>query len=167
MDKLVIGKIVKPQGIKGELKISPLVDSPDVILGLKSVYIEGKEYKIISARAADGVYLFLSGVADRNAAETLRGKDVLADRKELPLPEGRWFLTDIIGSKIAFDTGDFVGIAVDVATRGSTDIFTVKTDGGKTIMFPFLKDLIVSVDVGQKLITLKKSRFDEVALYED
>ena len=75
-------------------------------------------------------------------------------------------INPIIGCEVYLDSGEYTGRVVDVTTRGTTDIFTV-AEGYKTIMFPFLKELIFSVDIVNKKIVLKSQRFAEVALYEN
>ncbi len=145
----------------------PYADSAEVLLSIPKVYIEGISYDILSARSGDGVYYLLKGISDRTAAERLRGNDVYADKQDVKIDEGRWFVSDIISSKITFDTGDFTAVVTDVTRRGSTDIFTARLPSGKNVSFPFLKDMIISVDTENKVIVLKKKRFDEVSLYED
>lgn len=167
MEKIIIGKIVKPQGIRGELKVLSLVDSPEIFNQLKSVYIDEKEYKIIATRLGDGVYLSLYGLADRNQAELLRNKDVYALKKDIPVENDRWFVADILNCTVYLVDGTLIGSVNDVSTRGSTDIFTVKTPLGKTVMFPFLKKMIISVDISAKKILIESDVFNEVALYED
>ncbi len=166
MDKILIGKIIKPQGIKGELKVLALTDTPEIFAGIKDVYIDGEEQKILSCRVADGVYISLKGVADRNAAEEMRNKDIFADKSQLPEEDGRWFISDILGCLVVLDDGGEVGTVMDVTSRGSTDIFTA-VKNGRSAMFPFLKELIVSVDLTKKRIVIKSKRFEEVVLYED
>ena len=164
---IIIGKIVKPQGIRGELKVLPLADSPDIFCDLKKIYIEGKEYGVVSARIGDGVFLALRGIADRNAAELLRDKFVYAARSDITLPEGRWFIADVIGCNVCLDDGEELGKVADITTRGSTDIYTVDLGSGKGVAFPLLKEMIVKFDVSGREIILEKKRFKEVALYED
>ena len=67
--KIVIGEVLKPQGIRGEVKIKPLIDDVSDLKSVKKVFIGDTEYKILSARAdSQAAYLALSGVADRDAA---------------------------------------------------------------------------------------------------
>ncbi len=168
MSLILIGKIAKPQGIRGELKIQPIADSPEVFDSLKKVYIDGTAFKIYSARITPGgVYLVLGGIADRNAAETYRGKSVYAEKDDIPLPEDRWFIEDVIDCAVSFENQEPLGKITDIVTRGGTDFYTVKTDDGKIVSFPFLKDMVVEVNVSSKRIIIKKEKFDEVAFYED
>ena len=70
MERLIIGEVLKPQGIRGELKIKTYTDTPEDVKSFGTVYIDGTAYKILSFRA-DGkgaAYLGLRGIPDRNAA---------------------------------------------------------------------------------------------------
>ena len=85
-----IGVIVKPQGIKGEVKVLPLTDSTQRFRGLKEVLIDGTACKILSVKIApDSVILAISGINDRNTAEAFRGKFLVVPRSEaVELKEG-------------------------------------------------------------------------------
>lgn len=167
MEKIVIGKIVKPQGIKGELKVLSLADTPEIFNVINSVFIDEEEYKILSLRIADGVYLALKGIPDRNVAETFRNKLVYALKSDVPIEEDRYFVTDIIGCTVVFEDGKVLGRVEDLTTRGATDFFTVKTTEGKIVYFPFLKTLVNNVNLKENRITILSARFKEVSLYED
>ena len=89
-NRITVGHVLKPQGIRGEVKIKPCLDDGAMLLDLETVYVGGKPMRILGGRAdSEAVYVSLKGVADRNAAETLRGAAVEADREDLPLEEGR------------------------------------------------------------------------------
>ena len=163
-DVLKIGIVLKPQGIRGELKIKPFTDSAEDFNGLKRIFLDGTEYKILSVRTGpDVVFLGLRGVPDRNAAELLRGKSVEIPRDEAPEPEeGRYYIADILGSEVVTEEGELLGTLTDV--RGAaTDIYTV-TSENKEIMFPALKEVILSIEPEDKKITVNKKRFLEVAV---
>lgn len=167
-DSLKIGLITKPHGIRGELKVSPLTDDPARFKRLKNVIVEDKTYGVNGARVtADAVYLSLSGVADRNAAELLRGKFLLVLREDaLPLEEFSFFISDIIGCKVVTEQGELLCTVTEV-TSAKTDYFTATTVGGKTARFPFLRDMLVKVDIPAKTITVKEKRFGEICVYEN
>lgn len=164
---ITIGKIVKPQGIKGELKVLPMLDSAETFCTLKRIFIDGEEFKILSARVADGVYLALKGIADRNAAENYRNKFVCVPKEDIRLPEDRWFISDVLGCNVFLDDGSALGIVTDITARGGADIFTVTSASGGTVAFPLLKTIIVSADIPARRMVLKADKFAEVALYED
>lgn len=165
---LKIGLITKPHGIKGEMRITPLTDNPARFRRLKNVIIDGKNYGVSGAKiATDAVYLSLSGVNDRNAAETLRGKFLCVNREDTePLEENSYFIADIIGCNVITESGKYLCTVQEVISA-KTDVFTGKTEDGKTVRFPFLRDALISVDVASKTITVKEKRFGEISLYEN
>ena len=159
-DKIVIGEVLKPQGIRGEVKVKPLVDDVSDLKTVKRVFIGDAEYKVLSARAdAQAAYLALSGVADRNAAELLRGKEVLADRADLP-EEGRYYIVDILGCAVVTENGTRLGEIADILPA-HTDIYVLK-EGGKEFMFPAAEGVILSVDTEKKTVTVSEKRIGEV-----
>ncbi len=159
----MIASVLKPQGIRGEIKLKTQTDSPEDVKNFKRVFIDGAEYKVMSARVAQGcAFLSLRGVADRNAAELLRGKDVLALREDAPeLPDGRHYIVDLIGCEVR--AGDKVFGVVEDVIPAKTDVYSL-TNGKKQITFAAAEGVILSVDVENKVIEVDKKRFQEVSL---
>lgn len=160
---LTIAKIVKPQGIKGEVKAMPLTNVLAVFKLIKSCYIDGKEYKILRLNFRQNfLYITLDGITTRNDAETLRGKSVSIEKELLEKAKGDYeFLLDDLIGMVLYDTdGNLVGQIVDVENYGATDNFIIEHDG-RTIQVPFLKEVFL-ID-GDKLVVDKK-KFDEVAI---
>lgn len=167
-DLIRIGLIVKPQGIRGEVKVQPLTDDINRYKNLKEVIIDDKNYRVTSTVIGGGtVFLSLFGVSDRNTAETFRGKYIYVTRENaIPLEEGRYFIFDIIGCNVLTDSGEEIGQVTDVFSS-RTDVFTVKCIDGRVLRFPFLKDLVTSVDVANKKIIVNGKRLLEVSCYEN
>lgn len=165
---LKIGIIVKPQGVKGELKVMPLTDDCLRFKKLKKIIIDNRPIQVTSVRTGcNEVFLTLMGITDRNAAEQLRSKFLYIERQDaVTLPKDSYFIADIIGCKIKFSGEREFGEITDV-TEAKTDYFTAALNNGKTVRFPFLKDVALNVDVLNKVITLDEKRFFEVAVYED
>lgn len=166
---ITIGTVAKPQGIRGEIKVTPLTDNNERFFALKYVIIDNTEYKVTHARVVpQGVYLSLEGVYDRNAAELLRGKDLSVRRNDAVKSDSeRYFIVDIIGCKIADDKGAFATVK-DVLQYGSgADVFEATMHKGGYISFPALSDVIEKIDVENSMIYVNRKRLDEVALYED
>ncbi|MDE6550804.1 MAG: ribosome maturation factor RimM [Clostridia bacterium] len=168
MNYITVGVVARPQGIKGEVKISPLTDDNARFHSLRRVHIDGKDYDVVGCKVNPaGVFLSLSGIADRNSAELLRGKRVLIDRLDaVPLDNDRYFIVDIIGCELK-DGDKVFGHVVDVLQYGAADIYVASTADGRRLMFPALKDVILSVDIDSKVIAICLSRLNEVAVYED
>lgn len=167
-EEFKIGIVAKPQGVRGELKIQPLTDNTSRFSRLKEVIIDGVVYKILSAKAFGGqVIIALSGVNDRNAAESFRGKFLCVKRENaVELKQDEYFIADIIGCKLVTTNGKTLGEVIDVFSA-KTDVFTAKTAEGKIFRFPFLKDAVLSVSVETGVITLNEKRFSEIVFYED
>ncbi len=148
---LIVGEVLKPQGIRGELKIKPFTDSADDFRSFKRVFLGGEEFKVLSVRTGDGaVYLGLRGVPDRNAAELLRGRQVTIPREEAPEPEeGRYYIADLLGSEIVTEAGQVLG--------------TLTADG-KEILFPAVKGVVTEIDLIAKKLVVNEKRFYEVAV---
>ena len=166
-ENIKIGVVAKPQGIRGELKITPYTDDVNRFNSLKSVIIDGKTYSVTSSRAcSDYAIISILGVNDRNTAELFRGKFLYVLRSDAIKPkDGSYFIVDIIGSTLMAGDKE-IGKIVDV-TSLKTDVFTVLTTSGKVMRFPFLKDVIENVDVENSVITANPKRLQEVACYED
>ena len=164
--KILIGKIVKPQGINGEVKLVDYTDGYTAVKKIERVYIDDVEYKVLSLSSRDGaIFMCLRGVFDRNAAELLRGKDVYADKEMIQKSADSFFIEDVIGCKLYLSSGKCIGEIVDV-TNASTDVFTVKSIDGR-YSFPFLKSLEPSSDFEKKVMTVDAKRFTEVAFFEE
>jgi len=162
--ELEIGQILKPQGIRGELKVKPFTDGEETFRSFKRVFIDGAEYRILSVRCGGGfVYLGLRGVVDRNAAELLRGKILKVPRDEAPEPEeGRYYIADLIGCDVVTEAGKSLGKLVEVVSA-ATDIYTLEREG-ETVMFPTPKGVILSVDTERGVITVDEAKFHEVSI---
>ena len=166
MGRLVIGEVLKPQGIRGELKIKTFTDFPEAVKAFKTVYIDDTPYKILSFRVGtDGAaYIGLRGIPDRNAAELFRGKKLEGERDDAPpLEEGQYYIVDILGLSCETEEGEVLGTVTDISNL-SSDIYTVEK-AGKRILFPAVKGVVKKVDLdGGKLIVATKI-FDEIAVY--
>ena len=163
-----IGRIVKPQGVKGEVKVSPMTDDNGRFKKLKSVYIGGKEIKVLGAKISpDAVFLALFGITDRNAAEKLRGEYVLIKREDaVELKKDSYFIEDLIGMALKFEDEEAFAKITDVIPS-KTDVIVAESVEGKVLRFPFLKDALISVNVEAGVMTLEKKRFGEICCYED
>ena len=166
MDRLIIGEVLKPQGIRGELKVKTFTDTPEDVKAFGTVYIDNVSYKILSFRVGvDGAaYMGLRGIPDRNAAELLRGKKLEGAREDAPeLEEGRYYIVDILGMTCETEEGEVLGVVKDIRNLAS-DIYTIEK-AGKNILFPAVKDVIVKYDLENKKLIVNKAVFDEIAVY--
>ena len=166
MNRLKIGEVLKPQGIRGELKIKTFTDFPENVKAFKTVYIDDTPYKILSFRVGtDGAaYVGLRGIPDRNAAELFRGKILEGEREDAPpLADGQYYIVDIIGLSCETENGEVLGVVTDISNL-SSDVYTIEK-AGKSILFPAVKGVIKRVDLENKKLIVDKSIFDEIAVW--
>ncbi len=164
--KLEIGEVLKAQGIKGEIKTSCYLDSPEMLKNLKQLYIGSNSYAVRNFRT-DGAfgYFLLDGINDRNAAEQLRNWTVFADKDSIVLSSDRYFVQDLLGCKVLLDDFTEVGTITDILQYGAADVIVC---GGKAaVSFPFVKSLCADVNLLSKTVTVNGKAFAEVAVYED
>lgn len=155
MARLVIGEVLKPQGIRGEIKIKTYTDENTAVKNFRRVFIGGEEYKVLSFRTGESGFAFLGlrGVPDRNAAELLRGKEVEVERDDAPpLDEGTYYIVDLIGCEVSDESGKVYGTLTDVTSLAS-DVYTV-SDGKEELRFPAVRGVVKGVDVQAKKIVL-------------
>lgn len=167
-DYLTIATIVKPQGIRGEVKVLAMTDYPEDLKAFDRVYVGGNAYKILKVRPDGGncAFVTLSGIADRNAAETLRGLEITVLRSDAPaLPEDTFYIADIIGCTVADENGKIYG-EVESITPARTDIYALKTPDGKAVTFPAVEGLISDIDTAARKVTVNAARMAEVVLIQ-
>lgn len=165
--KIELGRVLRPQGIKGEIKVEPL-SNPEFFKAIELVEINGREANIESASIRDGaVFLKLDIISDRNAAENYRDAIITADREALPdLSEGQFFYDDLIGCQVYFESGEFVGEIVDIQNYGNADLFEIHK-GYSSVLCPYVDGVFVSIDTKAKKIIANEKRYKEVTDYED
>lgn len=161
MKRIVVGKIVKPQGIKGEVKVQCYVDAPDGFLRIREVYVAGRPMRLVRARHVGmDVYLTLEGVIDRNAAETLRNAEVAVDRAVADvLKTGDYFISDLVGLTVVCE-GHTMGVIRDVLQHGAADVFDIR--GEHEYLVPFLNALVLSIDLEAGVMTVDAAKWREV-----
>lgn len=165
-----IGRVLKPQGIRGEVKIGALTDDPSRFELLKSVDVGGRLLRVEKVQVrSDGVYIKFVGIDDRNAAELLRGKFLSVDRAAaVPLSDGEFFIADLIGAELVVrETGDVIGKIANVDSFGAADVISVLLENGGAMSFAFTAALGATLDEKSKTLTIDGERLREVAVYED
>ena len=161
VDKITIAQILKPQGIRGEIKVKCLLDTPLDIKKYKDIEIDENNYQILAARTD----LHLTGVYDRDSAERLRGKYIKVTRENAPpLEEGVYYIVDILGSDLYTENGENIGKIIDIYTA-STDVYVIEQDK-KRFSFPKVDGLILNIDIVDKKVTVRADRLKEIMLVE-
>lgn len=157
MEQILIGEILKPQGIRGEVKMKNFTDGFFAVKNLNEITIEGVRYQVLKMREDKGVFMLLKGIADRNAAELLRGKSVYADKNAVTREKGKYFISDVIGCELYLSNGQKAGEITDILSA-KVDIYYISTERGKRL-FPLIKDLNPVFDIENNRVTVDKDVF--------
>ena len=143
-----VGVIERPRGLKGEVKALPLTDFPERFEPGARVFIAGEPRQVERSNwQKDRVYLFINGVTDRDAAETLRGELIEVPEEERPrTKEPFWYLDEIEGLRVLADDGQELGTIREVLQTGANDVYIVDRGERRDLLVPALRDVIVNVD---------------------
>ena len=169
---LLIGSVLKPQGIRGESKIKPYAARMDMFPVWTTLYRKaGEDYLPLSSRVTrihEGfVYAVLDGCTSADEAEKLRGLDLYIDRAHaFPPGEDANLIADLIGCEAVDEQGSHLGRLTDVLQYGSVDTWVFQTPGG-TLMAPALKAVLPAVHPEEGIIDVVRERLEEVAVRED
>ncbi|GBE13627.1 ribosome maturation factor RimM [bacterium BMS3Bbin14] len=158
---VLIGKVAKPHGIKGEIKVYPYSGQQDNFLGYKKIFLAAGEdgvripYTVESSRVQGKLALLrLSGVSTRNDAEGLIGSAVWLRRRDLPgLKKGEYYWSDLVGKRAVTDEGRELGLVKSVMTTAAHDILTV-TDHGHEYLIPLAGGFLVRLDENEVVLNL-------------
>ena len=169
---LMIGEITKPQGVRGEVKVRPCTCDVERFEGLETVYVERDggyaPLRItVNRLGTDAVFMNVAGVADRDAAEALRGTKLYIDRAHaVALDEDTNFLADLIGLRGVADDGRDLGKLTDVLQPGGNDVYVFKGPLGE-VLVPALKSVVSKVDLQKGEMLLDGARLNEVAVFDE
>ena len=156
MQEMEIGKIVNTHGLRGHVKVEPWCDGIETFEYLDSIFIKGTEYNIESVKPHKNIFLLkLENIDDINVAEGLKGAVITADREKLPpLPEGTYYITDIIGLEV-YEDEKYIGKISDWIETGSNNVYIIKRSKGKDVLIPAIDDVIKKIDIENKTMSVK------------
>lgn len=165
MEKIEIGKIVKEQGIKGDVKVILFADDNFDFSHLKKAYVNGFETQIEKVYKLSGGFGVKFDIVDsRNKASEYKNCIVYANKSDIECKKGRYFIADLLNKRVVLSANKEIGTLVDVQNFGSADVFYIKTQQ-KQILLSHVEGLIESVD--DEKIVLNDLKFKQVAVYED
>lgn len=147
---LEAGKIVGTHGLKGEVRIDPWCDSAEFLSRFKRLfYKDGTELKVKSSKVHKNITIVhFAGVDTVEQADVLRGRVVYISREDVRLPEGVYFVQDLIGLT-AVDADDdtaVYGKVTDVIQTGANDVYQITKDG-QDHLIPKIPDVVTEVDI--------------------
>ncbi|RMH69014.1 MAG: 16S rRNA processing protein RimM [Gemmatimonadetes bacterium] len=157
----LIGRITKPHGIRGEVRVFPETDFPERFYDLETVFLchpynaETTSLQVVSARPHGTFWILkFAGVESRNEAELLRNWTLEIPQHQLvELPEDTYYIFELIGLEVLTDTGQLLGRVTDVLQYGSSDIYVVQ-DHQREYLIPAIRDVVKQIDLSQKRMSI-------------
>jgi 16S rRNA processing protein RimM len=153
-DRLTVGRIGKPQGIRGEVTVEVRTDAPEVRFADGAVLFTDPEERgpltVASSRDQNGrLIVAFEGVPDRNSAEELRDTMLLVDAADIPPSDDpdEFHDTQLMGMQADLVDGSALGEVTDVLHLPHGDVLVVRREGGAEVLVPFVKAIVPDVDV--------------------
>ena len=148
-----VGYVVRAHGVTGALKVIAHDPESTVLGEAATVMIGERSFTVTRARQANRAFLLeVVGIADRDAAEGLRGRPVAVDRDLIDLDEGEVFLVDLIGCEVVTEDDAAYGQVVDIEP-GPQDRLVIH-HGEVERLLPYVAEFIVDVDLEARLIVV-------------
>jgi 16S rRNA processing protein RimM len=159
MEYIEIGQIVNTQGLKGEVKVMPFTDDINRFDDLEKIYVEINSSKqlleIEKVRYVKNMVILKFKGKDRiEDIEKYKGKYIFIDETDkLELPDDTFYISDLIGLEVIDNSNNnSIGKIVDVFSTGSNDVYVVKSEDGKEILLPAIKQVINNIDLINKKV---------------
>lgn len=152
-DQIEAGRIVNTHGVGGEVKIEVWLDSPAFMKKFRRLFLGERELAVESARVQKSFLLCkLAGVDDVNAAVALKGRTVSVAREDAKLPQGAFFLQDILGAKVVDEQGREIGILAEILERPASNIYVVR--GEEEHLIPAVPAFVKNTDPENGVVTV-------------
>ncbi len=154
-----MGQIGAPFGVKGWVKVFADTEYPDSLLDYPVWYVMTpagwQPFEVESAELHTKCMVAkLAGVADRDIAETFRGRKLGVPRSELPKPEdGEYYWSDLIGLRVVNLAGESLGLVRELLETGANDVLVVH-DGATERLLPFVDAVVRSVDIAAGMVVV-------------
>ncbi|MCF3932329.1 ribosome maturation factor RimM [Acuticoccus sp. M5D2P5] len=153
--RIVIATIGAPHGVRGAVKLNVFAEDPLALRRYNPFEDEaGRRYKLTSVKPiGKAIVAAVEGIADRNAAETLRGTSLMVPRSRLPRPEDdEFYHVDLIGLEARLVDGAVLGIVRNVADYGAGDILDI--EGERDALVPFTRAVVPEVNIAEGYLVI-------------
>ena len=155
---LVIGRVLRPHGVRGEVRVAIHTDYPERFAVYRRLHLGPQHtlYRLEGHRFHQNrVLLKLAGVDDRDAAEALRGQWVqIATADAVPLAEGEVYFHQILSMRVITDAGEELGEIADIIETGANPVYVVRGMRGE-ILIPDIPDVVLQIDVAARQMTVR------------
>lgn len=159
-ERLQVGVISSTHGVRGEVKVFPTTDDVTRFKKLKEVIlVTEKTEKILKITSVKFFKQFailkFEGIDTLNDVEVYKGASLFVDRKNaVKLQKDEYFIADLIDLKVVDEKENELGTLVDVMQTGANDVYIVKNEDGKELLFPAIKECILDIDFKAQKMTV-------------
>ena len=153
---VVVGKVLAPQGLTGEVRIEVISDSHGRFAAGGVLFLNGRPHRILrsSGLSRGRMTLRLEHIDSRSQADNLRGSMLMVPEEMVPpLGEGEFYHYQIIDMQVYGQNGEYLGKITRILSTGSNDVYVVSLEG-KELLIPALDDVINKVDVERGTMTV-------------
>lgn len=156
--QLVVGRIGRAHGVRGDLFVEPFTDEPDNRFADGAVLetSDGQQVTVATSKWHSGrLVIHFVGVDDRTVAEGLRGLELTVDvdPDELPEDPDEYYDHQLVGMQVVCD-GEVIGTISEIIHLPAQDLIAVKRDGLDEALIPFVSEFVPDVDVANKRMTI-------------
>jgi 16S rRNA processing protein RimM len=147
-ERIVVGRILGPHGVRGEVKVEPLTDNPARFRRGSRLFAGDQTLTVAAARQAERHLLVrFESLLDRTAVARLRGVMLEVLESELPaLPEGEYYRHQLIGLTVVDTEGHTLGTLEQVLETGANDVYVVRTPDGGELLLPATPEVVLRMD---------------------
>lgn len=146
---LSVGRVAAPFGLRGEVRVHVFTEFPEHLSG-RPLFLGDDRHPVTVTNVRfhqHDALLTIKGVDSVEAAEALRGQELsIAAADAVPLPEGRYYIHQIVGLAVHTTTGEQYGVVRDVLSRPANDVYVVEHEG-RDVLVPAIADVVKEVDV--------------------
>ncbi len=160
-----MGRIYRPHGTAGAFKVIPDTDDPARVARLKTVFVGPSpgavtplalvSCRTMPTRHGPSLLVAVEGVDTPDAAEKLRGLNVYADERDLPLEKGEYFLHDLIGFAVVSDEGERLGTVRDVREGPMYRFYEVQPPSGPSVLVPDVPAFVLDLDLDARRLVIR------------
>lgn len=165
-NRVLLGEITGVHGIRGDVLVRTYTEAPEAIASYGPLTDQSgtKKFSLSIVRVTDkGIVAKVEGIADRTAAEALRGTKLFVARDQLPEPEtAEYYHTDLIGLKAVAEDGSELGEIVSVQNFGAGDLLELKPlSGSATEFIPFEDQWVPRVDLDARVVVINRPQLSD------
>lgn len=152
-DLLQVGAIAQTHGIHGEVKVFPMTDDVKRFQKLKEIILDtGREKMTLEIEGVKYfkkfVILKFKGIDNINDIERYKGKSLYVTRENaVKLGRDEYFIADLIDLEVFDEDGNYLGVLTNVIETGANDVYEVRFEDGREVLFPAIKQCILDIDM--------------------